>query len=254
MSSPRGVALVTGAARRIGRALALSLADAGFDVAVHYRSDPEAAQRVVAEIAARGVRTVALPADLAREPDAAALVDRAAEALGPLTLLVNSASLFLDDRVGALERASWDAQFDTNLRAPLLLAQAFAAQAPRGTDVDPSIINLLDQRVLRPNPQFFTYTLTKTALWTATQTLAQALAPHVRVNGIGPGPTLASIHQDETTFQAEARHTPLERAVRVEDVCAAALYLVDARAVTGQMIAVDSGQHLAWRTPDIVAE
>ena len=145
-----------------------------------------------------------------------------------------------------------EAQIETNLRAPLVLAQSFAAQASREPEDDPLVVNILDQRVLRPNPQFFTYTLTKSALWTATRTLAQALAPGIRVNSIGPGPTLASVHQDETAFLAEAAGVPLERVVRTADLCAALLYLIDARAVTGQMIAVDSGQHLGWRTPDII--
>lgn len=250
----RGTALVTGGARRIGRALVLAVAQAGYDVAVHHRSAEAEAEQVAGLVREAGRRAVVLRADLSREVETASLVERAGEALGPLSLLVNNASLFLDDRVGALARDTWDAQIETNLRAPLVLSEAFAAQAPRDPGADPLIVNLLDQRVLRPNPRFFTYTLTKAALWTATRTLAQALAPHVRVNGIGPGPTLASVHQDEAAFLAEAAGTPLERAVRPEDLCAAALYLIDARAVTGQMIAVDSGQHLGWRTPDVVGE
>lgn len=250
----RGVALVTGGAKRIGRALVLALADAGFDVAVHHRTSPVEAEAAADRVRAAGRRAAVIAADLSREAETARLMGKVGEALGPVSLLVNNASLFLDDRVGDLARRTWDLQIETNLRAPLVLAQAFAAQASRDPDHDPLIINILDQRVLRPNPQFFTYTLTKAALWTATRTFAQALAPHVRVNGIGPGPTLASVHQDEAAFLAEAAGTPLERAVEPEDVCRAALYLIDARAVTGQMIAVDSGQHLGWRTPDIAAE
>jgi NAD(P)-dependent dehydrogenase (short-subunit alcohol dehydrogenase family) len=138
----------------------------------------------------------------------------------------------------------------TNLAAPVFLAQAFAAQALDGTDN--LIINLTDQRVWKPNPQFFSYTLSKAALWAATRTLAQALAPRVRVNAIGPGPTLQSTYQDEEAFAREAAATPLARRPSPEDICAAAIYLIDARTVTGQMIAVDGGQHLAWKTPDIL--
>jgi NAD(P)-dependent dehydrogenase (short-subunit alcohol dehydrogenase family) len=248
----RGAALVTGAARRIGRALALRLADAGYDLAIHCRAQTEDAETLAQEVRRLGRRAAVLPADLMCEPETARLVARAGEALGPLTLLVNNASVFNDDRPGALTRESWDAHMETNLRAPLVLAEAFAAQAPDGPEQDPLILNILDQRVLKPNPQFFSYSLSKAALWFATRTLAQALAPGVRVNGIGPGPTLSSVHQSPGAFEAEAAATPLARRVRPEDICDAALYLVDARKVTGQMIAVDAGQHLAWRTPDIL--
>ena len=246
----RGAALVTGARARVGKALALALADAGYAVAVHHRDDGEAAEALVEQIRAQGGQAVSVQADLAREADTSTLVRRAADALGPLTLLVNNASRFEDDRVGSLTRHSWDMHIEANLRAPIVLAEAFAAQAPDGS----LILNILDQRVWRPNPQFFSYTLSKTALWTATQMLAQALAPRIRVNGIGPGPTLPSIHQDQAAFDAEAANIPMQRRVRTEDICAAALYLIGAPAVTGQMIAVDGGQHLAWKTPDIIGD
>lgn len=247
MVGARGAAFVTGASGRIGRAIALKLAGAGFDLAVHYRSDPKGADAVVAEIASMGRRAVALAADLTDEANARGLVTAAAEALGPLGVLVNSASVFEDDRAGALDRDRWDRHFETNLRAPVVLAQAFADQAPDGAVV----VNILDQRVLRPTPQFFSYGLSKAALWTATRMLAQAWAPRIRVNGVGPGPTLASIHQSADTFAAEAAGTLLGRPVDPEEIAQAVLYLVDAPSVTGQMIAVDSGQHLGWRTPDV---
>jgi len=247
----RGAALVTGARARLGRALALSLARAGYAIAVHHRDDADAAQAVADEITAAGGRAVIVAADLARESDVETLIARSARALGqPLTLLVNNASRFGDDRVGRLDRTGWDAHMEANLRAPILLAEGFAAQAPEGAQV----INILDQRVFRPNPQFFSYTLSKSALWTATRMLAQALAPRIRVNGVGPGPTLPSIHQDDARFAAEAAATPLARPVSPDEVCAAVLYLIDAPSVTGQMIAVDGGQHLAWKTPDILDE
>jgi NAD(P)-dependent dehydrogenase (short-subunit alcohol dehydrogenase family) len=246
----RGPALVTGAARRIGRTLALALADAGFDVAVHYRTSKAEAEAVVAEVEARGRKAVALQADLAVEGKAAGLFDRAAHALGPLTLLVNNASVFREDSFASMTRDSWDAHMETNLRSPLALSQAFALQAPDGA----CIVNLLDQRVWKPNPQFFSYALSKAALWAATRTLAQALAPRIRVNAVGPGPTLPSIHQAPEDFAAEAANTPLGRRATPEEIARAVLYLVDASSVTGQMIAVDGGQHLAWRTPDIAPE
>jgi len=243
----RGVALVTGAARRIGRTLSLALADAGFDIAVHYRTSKPEAEAVVAEIEAKGRRAQAFQADLAVEGKAQALMERAAEAMGPVSLLVNNASVFREDSVQSMTRESWDAHMETNLRSPLALAQAFARQAPEGS----LIINLLDQRVWKPNPQFFTYALSKAALWAATRTLAQALAPKIRVNAVGPGPTLPSIHQAPEEFAAEAQNVPLRRRATPEEIARAVLYLVDAPSVTGQMIAVDGGQHLAWRTPDI---
>lgn len=243
----RGSALVTGAGRRIGRAIALRLAEAGFDIAVHYRSDPASAEEVVGAVEAMGRQAVALAADLTDEAAARQLVAQASSALGPVTALVNSASAFEDDRAGALGRETWDLHIETNLRAPLVLAEAFAAQAPDGSVV----INLLDQRVWKPTPQFFSYALSKSALWTATRMLAQAWAPRIRVNGVGPGPTLASIHQDDAAFAAEAAGTLMGRPVEPSEIADAVAWLVDARSVTGQMIAVDSGQHLGWRTPDV---
>jgi NAD(P)-dependent dehydrogenase (short-subunit alcohol dehydrogenase family) len=243
----RGSALVTGAGRRIGRDIALRLAEAGFDIAVHYRSDPAAADEVVRAVQAMGRQAVALAADLTDEAAARQLVAQASSALGPVTALVNSASAFEDDRAGALGRETWDLHIETNLRAPLVLAEAFAAQAPDGSVV----INLLDQRVWKPTPQFFSYALSKSALWTATRMLAQAWAPRIRVNGVGPGPTLASIHQDDAAFAAEAAGTLMGRPVEPSEIADAVAWLVDARSVTGQMIAVDSGQHLGWRTPDV---
>lgn len=249
----RGAALVTGARARLGRALALALGGAGYAVAVHHRGDhADDAHAVVEEIRAAGGTASAVRADLADKAETASLVGRAVEALGPLTLLVNNASRFTDDRVGTLTSESWDGHMAVNLRAPILLTEAFAAQAPAGADA--LVINLLDQRVWKPNPQFFSYTLSKCALWSATRMLAQALAPAVRVNAIGPGPTLASVHQDAAAFEAETAATPLGRGVTLDDITAAALYLIDARSTTGQMIAVDSGQHLAWRTPDIPSD
>lgn len=243
----RGAALVTGAGKRIGRAIALELGRAGFDVAVHYGHSGAEAEAVAEEIRALDRRAVALKADLADSGQAAELVGRARRELGPLTALVNNASLFLDDRFGTLSPESWHAQLEVNLHAPLVLAQAFAAQAPAGA----SIVNLLDQRVWKPTPEFFTYSITKAALWFATRTLAQSLAPRVRVNGVGPGPTLPSVHQKPGEFEAEAANVPLQRRATPEEIASAVRWLVDAPSVTGQMIAVDGGQHLAWRTPDV---
>jgi NAD(P)-dependent dehydrogenase (short-subunit alcohol dehydrogenase family) len=243
----RGWALVTGAGRRIGAALAIAAAEAGFDVIVHHRGSAEEALATAGRIEALGRRAIARAGDLAEPPDCARL---AATAPGALTLLVNSASLFEDDSAETLDVAAYEATMAVNLRAPLLLARAMAAALPAGRTG--LIVNLTDQRVWRLTPRFFTYTLSKAALWTATQTLAQALAPRIRVNAIGPGPTLPSVHQSEAAFAAQAAAVPLEHGPTPADIAAALTYLIDAAAVTGQMIAVDGGQHLAWRTPDAI--
>lgn len=246
----RGVALVTGAARRIGRSLALAAAAAGYDLAIHHRSHLDDAESLVEEAAAIGANSLTLTGDLADPTTPYALVD-AASRLGPVTLLVNNASLFEEDTLRSLNADGLNAHLAVNLTAPVLLAQAFALHLPR--DRNGLIVNLLDQRVLRPNPQFFSYSVSKAALWGATRTMAQALGPRIRVNGIGPGPTLPSVHQAPGEFEAEAAGTLLQRAIDPEEIAAALRYLIDAPSVTGQMIAVDAGQHLGWRTPDIVS-
>src|SRR4051812_34872747 len=198
----RGAALVTGGARRIGRALVAACADAGYDVAIHVRHVDDEAEAAAAEVRARRRKSAIVTCDLRKESETVALVGQAEAELGPVTLLVNCASVFEEDAFESMNRASWDAHLETNLRAPLVLAQAFARRLPAGRDG--LIVNLLDQRVLNLGPDFFSYSLSKAALWDATRMLAQALAPRIRVNGIGPGPTLPSIHQDQAAFEAEA--------------------------------------------------
>jgi NAD(P)-dependent dehydrogenase (short-subunit alcohol dehydrogenase family) len=239
----RGAALITGGARRIGRALVVAAADAGFDVAIHVRAVDDEAEVAAAEVRARGRKAAILVCDLRKEATTVALVGEAEAELGPVTLLVNCASVFEEDAFDDMNRASWDAHMETNLRAPLVLAQVFARRLPK--DRDGLIVNILDQRVLNPAPAFFSYSLSKSALWDATRMLAQALAPRIRVNGIGPGPTLPSIHQDQAAFDAEVAGTLLQRSVAPSEIAQALRYLIDARSVTGQMIAVDAGQHLA---------
>ena len=239
----RGAALVTGGARRIGRVLAATAAAAGYDVAIHVRSIDDEAEAAAGEVRRHGRKAAILTCDLRQEPAAVALVGNAESELGPVTLLVNCASVFEQDAFADMNRASWDLHMETNLRAPLVLAQVFARRLPEGREG--LIVNLLDQRVLRPGPEFFSYSLSKSALWDATRMMAQALAPRIRVNAIGPGPTLPSIHQDQAAFDAEAAATLLGRPVPPEQMGAALRYLIEATAVTGQMIAVDSGQHLS---------
>ena len=253
-------ALVTGAGKRLGRAMALYLAARGYDVAVHYASSKAEADAVVAEITALGRHAVACQADLLVEGETATLVTRATEALnGPLTLLINNASIFEHDSLASATRTSWDRHIESNLRAPFVLSQAFAAQAPMATqdeNFEPKaqamILNMIDQRVLKLTPEFMSYTIAKMGLWALTQTAAQALAPHIRVNAIGPGPTLIGIRQSAGHFAKQRASTVLERGVNPSDITAALGYFLDAPAVTGQLICVDGGQHLAWKTPDVL--
>lgn len=249
MSPSRGAALITGSARRIGRVLALALADAGFDILAHHHRSHAEVETLCAAVRERGRQALAVEADLSQDAQTLGLIEQC-QTFGPLSVLINNAALFEDDRIETLTLDLWRRHMAINLQAPILLSQAFAAALP--ASMTGVIVNLLDQRVLRPNPQFFSYGLSKAALWSATRTLAQALAPRIRVNGIGPGPTLPSIHQSQGEFAAEAGSVPLHRAVSPQEIAAAVLYLIDAPSVTGQMIAVDGGQHLAWRTPDVI--
>ena len=245
-SIPR-TALVTGAAHRIGRAIALDLAAQGFDLAIHYNSSGDAAAALAAEIEGLGRRTVLLDADLAVEADSAALIGRAADALGPVGCLVNNASRFDLDVWDTATRESWDIHIETNLRAPFLLSQAMARGLP--ADAEGAIVNLIDQRVWNLTPYFVTYTLSKTGLWTLTQTLALALAPRIRVNAIGPGPTLKSERQSEEQFRMQWDATPLGHGATPEEIAAGVRFILSAPAMTGQMIALDGGEHLGWAQP-----
>lgn len=252
-------ALVTGAARRLGRAMALYLAGRGFDVAVHYAGSAAEANEVTRLAGAMGRKSAALQADLLREDDMAGLVSRAALSLGgPLTVLVNNASIFEHDTIRSATAESWHRHIGSNLRAPFVLTQAFAAQAPAAGQQDGEpvatglVVNMIDQRVLKPTPEFMTYSLAKQGLWALTRTAAQALAPAIRVNAIGPGPTLRGARQSAAHFAGQRAATILKRGADPDDICAALGYLLDARAVTGQMICVDGGQHLGWQTPDVL--
>jgi NAD(P)-dependent dehydrogenase (short-subunit alcohol dehydrogenase family) len=255
-----GAALVTGGARRLGRAMALELARRGHDVVVHYAGSASDAAEVVAEIAAMGRRAAAVQADLLDDSQTATLIARAAEAIGgPLGVLVNNASIFEHDRLGTITAESWERHIASNLRAPVMLTQDFAAQAPRaepderGEPVAQAlVINMIDQRVLKLTPEFASYTVAKMGLWAFTRTAAQALAPSIRVNAIGPGPTLRGGRQTEEHFARQRAATVLHRGADEEDIISALGYFLGARAVTGQLLCVDGGQHLGWQTPDVL--
>jgi NAD(P)-dependent dehydrogenase (short-subunit alcohol dehydrogenase family) len=237
-------ALVTGGGRRLGRAIALALADAGFAVAIHCHASREDAEATAAEIRERGVKAIILVADLARESDVETLIPAAEAALGPLGVLVNNASLFERDSWDDVSRASWDAHMEPNLRAPFVLMQMFARALP--TTSEGVVINLLDQRVWSLTPHFISYTLSKAGLWALTQTMALALAPHIRVNAIGPGPALPSPRQSVEQFARQAASVPLGHGTGEDEVARAAIALLALPSVTGQMLALDGGQHLQW--------
>lgn len=251
-------ALVTGAGARLGRAMALYLGDRGYDVAVHYNTSSKGAEKVVAILAEKGQRGVAVQADLLDEAQTQTLFARAADALGgPITCLVNNASIFEYDSVTSATEESWHRHIGSNLRAPFVLTQAMAAQGlePQTDENDEPvavglIVNMLDQRVRKLTPEFMTYTIAKMGLWAMTQTTAQALAPAIRVNAIGPGPTLKGANQSEEHFARQRARVILERGANAHDITAALGYFLDAPSVTGQLLCTDGGQHLGWRTPD----
>jgi NAD(P)-dependent dehydrogenase (short-subunit alcohol dehydrogenase family) len=252
-------ALVTGAGKRLGRVMALYLAQRGHDIAVHYATSAEEAEAVAAEIRGLGRRARTFQADLLVEAETQALVPAATAALGPLTVLVNNASIFEYDRIDTATRQSWDRHLESNLRAPYVLTQAFARQCPPAlTDENGEplaqglVINMIDQRILKLTPEFSTYTIAKMGLWALTRTAAQGLAPHIRVNAIGPGPTLQGLRQSADHFARQRAATVLGRGANPSDIAAALGFFLDSPGVTGQFIAVDGGQHLAWQTPDVL--
>lgn len=253
-------ALVTGGARRLGRAMALALADDGYDVAIHYNGSSDAADAVVDEITAKGQRARALQVDLLDHAATLNLVPAARDALGgPLTLLINNASIFEYDQIATATLESWDRHLNSNLRAPFFLSQGFAAEAPKAAKDDGGepvaqamVLNMVDQRVRNLTPEFATYTIAKMGLWALTQTAAQALAPDVRVNAIGPGPTMQGARQSAEHFARQRNATVLERGADPAGIVAAMRYFLAAEAVTGQLLCVDGGQHLAWKTPDVL--
>jgi NAD(P)-dependent dehydrogenase (short-subunit alcohol dehydrogenase family) len=250
LSSPNTV-LITGAARRIGRAIALDFAARGWHVALHCHNSMADAEALAREIASSGSTAQVLKADLSDQAAVESLIPQCAAGIGPPICLINNASMFLYDGLSDLDSKQWDAQLAVNLKAPIFLAQSFAHHLPDGATGN--IVNILDQRVLKPTPHFFSYAVAKSALWSATQTMAQALAPRIRVNAIGPGPVLASPHQLPGQFERQSAATLLERSTSPAEIAAAIRFILDAPALTGQMIALDGGQHLAWQTPDVLA-
>ncbi len=242
--------LITGAAQRIGKAIALDFAQAGWDVAVHCYTSLEAGGKVCEEIQNLGCKAALIQCDLAEANAGEKIFEQATSVLGPVSCLINNASLFEPDDIATVSPQSWALHLDVNLRAPVFLAQAFSAQLPNS--IQGNIINLIDQRVWKLNPQFLSYTTSKAALWTLTRTLAQALAPSIRVNAIGPGPALPNERQGLQDFIKQSSRTLLKRGTSPEEICRTVRFILESPAMTGQMIALDGGQHLAWQTPDVV--
>lgn len=246
-TDPR-TALVTGAARRIGRAIALDLARHGWAVAIHYNNSAREAADTVAEIEAAGGSATALQAPLDDEDKVRSLIPAAIDALGPVSLLVNNAASFVHDDIQGGTRETWDLHMEANLRAPAVLIQEFARALPDGALGN--VVNILDQRVWNPTPYFMSYTVSKMALWTLTRTLAMSLAPRIRVNAIGPGPTLKGERQTEDHFELQWKSVPMRRSTNPDEVAAAIRFILDAPSITGQMIALDGGEHMGWAQPD----
>lgn len=252
-------ALITGGARRLGRAVALSLAGRGYDIALHYIGASDEAEETAAEIRKLGAEVCLLKADLLEEDQTANLIERAAKGLGrPLDVLINNASIFEYDTLESATLESWDRHIGSNLRAPFVLTQAFARQAPEtrydeyGEPVaSANVVNMVDQRVRKLTPEFMTYTIAKMGLWAFTQTAARALAPQIRVNAIGPGPTLQGERQSKRHFDNQRQATVLGRGSDPSDIVAALNFIIDSPALTGQLLCIDGGQHLAWKTPDV---
>lgn len=243
-SEYKGIALVTGAAHRVGAVIARRLAKAGYAVVIHYNASAKSAEALVAEIEATGGHAAALHADLTDRRQRAGLIAAAAKPFGPLTILVNNASIYEPDSAETLDEKIWDRHFALHVEAPLFLTRDFAAQLPKS--VEGNVINIADARVLQPVPAYMSYALSKTALYNATKTLAQSLAPRIRVNAVGPGPSLPERGQSEDVFQERNDTLLLGRGSDPEDIASAILYLLRARAVTGQLLAVDGGIHLEW--------
>jgi NAD(P)-dependent dehydrogenase (short-subunit alcohol dehydrogenase family) len=238
------IALVTGAADRIGAAIAKALAADGWAVLVHYRSSAEQARATLAEIQAAGGQAALVRADLASRAQRSKLIGAAAKPFGPLTLLVNNASLFARDAATDIDEVLWDAHFAVHLEAPAFLARDFAAQLPAGAPGN--IVNMIDERVLDLSPAFFSYTLSKSALWTMTQTLAQSLAPRIRVNAIGPGPSLAPRGVSPAGYRRRQAELPLGRSASPAEIAEGVLAILRLESLTGQMLALDGGEHLEW--------
>lgn len=249
MTDFKGVALVTGAGVRVGRQIALTMGQNGYKIAVHYRASKQPAEAVCHLIESTGGDARPFQLDLSDGNAVKQLIPEINKEFGPVSCLINNASIFVPDAISNMDDKSWYAHMDINLKAPLLLAQSMAANL--GENDKGNIINILDQKVWRLTPFYMSYTLSKAALWTATQTLAQSLVPNIRVNAIGPGPVLRNDRQTEEAFEDQCKKLPLQDCTSPTEIANAILFILSSPAMTGQMIALDGGRHLAWQTPDV---
>ncbi len=247
--SHRPTVLVTGAARRIGKVIALDFAANGWNVGLHFNKSKQDIESVAREVEKLGGNSAVLKADFLKHDELNSLVAQCTSSLAPPVCLINNSSVFLKDELENLTESQWSEQININLKTPVFLAKSFAELLP--ADITGNIINIIDQRVWKLTPLFFSYTLSKAGLWAATRTLAQSLAPRIRVNAIGPGPVLQSNYQTSEQFRDQKKHLPLELSCTPEQIAAAIRFILDAPAMTGQMIALDGGQHIAWKTPDV---
>lgn len=241
------IVLVTGAAKRIGRVIAGRLAAEGWTVALHYNGSAAEAEEAAAAIAAAGGRAECFRADLGDEESTQELMDRVTATLGPVGALVNNASTFEFDDAATADRRRWDLHMEVNLRAPFVLTQALARQLP--ADCRGHVVNIIDQRVLRLTPYFLTYSISKFGLWGMTQCMALALAPRIQVNAIGPGPTMQGVRQSDEHFARQNESMPLGHGAKPDEIADTVLFLLAAPSITGTLITVDGGQHLAWAQP-----
>ncbi len=248
-------ALITGAARRIGREIAISLAQDGYDIVIHFSKSEKEANSLQKQLGKLGVRAVCLRANLLQDREIEVLIDRAREKINKdLSVLVNNASIFEKDSMLTMSMDSWDRHIFSNFKAPVFLSQSFAKQVPESqTDINgeiissANIINVVDQKVLNSNPKFMTYTLAKLGLWNFTKLAAQALGPRIRVNAIGPGPVLKAHFETEVSFQKKRKGTLLQRGSDVHEICRAIRFILSSPGLTGQMLSIDGGEHLNWQ-------
>jgi len=239
------IALITGAASRIGATIAKKLAADGYAVAIHFNKAEQSANKVCQQIIADGGRAIAIEADLSISGQRDRLISQAAEKLGPLNVLINNASIYEPDSATTIDENLWDIHFEIHAKAPMFLIRDFANQLPKNTKGN--VINMIDERVLRIDPGYFSYNLSKSVLWTATKTLAQTLAPNIRVNAIGPGPTLPHDRQNQNQFENSIEELPLKTSATPDQIAKAIIFLLDNSSITGQMLALDGGEHLEWR-------
>ena len=241
--------IITGAATRIGAAIAKKLSGPNIEIVIHYNKSKSKAEKLKIDLEKKGSKIYLVKADLSKENDIKRMLKFSKSKLKYFDCLINNASLFENDKLENFTIKSWDSHLKTNLIAPALLSQGFAKNIKGKNN---NIINIIDQRVFKLTPHFFSYTLSKSGLYTLTKTSAMSLAPHIRVNGIAPGPTIKNKRQSKKHFKKQYISTLLKRQTDVQEICNAIDFLIKNMSITGQVLAIDSGQNLNWQTPDVI--